>query len=297
MSRVKKKYSECLNCGARLGVSSSYCPQCGQANHDLNIPVRHFVEETAEGILHFDAKSIRTIHTLMLKPGVVTSEFVAGKRAKYVAPMRFYIFISFLFFLLLSYSSSHEKEPSTDSHETSVGITFHKINSKNVKGMTSSQLDSVLHSEGLPLSVFNRYIVRKLSRIGTEGQEGFNHVLLKSISYMMFALMPIFALFVFLLYRKKAMYYYGTLVFSVHYHSFVFLMLLVTLIVDLIVDNSLILVIPLIVCPVYLYLALRRMFNGSRLGTISKTMVLGVFQCISFILMFLATMFISILIF
>jgi hypothetical protein len=297
MSRVKKKYSECLNCGERLGVSFSYCPQCGQANHDLNIPVRHFVEETAEGILHFDAKSLRTIHALMLKPGVVTSEFVAGKRAKYVAPMRFYIFISFLFFLLLSYPSSQEKEVSTDSHQNSVGITFYKINSRDVRGMKSAQLDSVLQSEGLSRSVFNRYIVRKLSRIGTEGQEGFNHVLLKAISYMMFALMPIFALFVFILYRKRAMYYFGTLVFSVHYHSFVFLLLSVTLIVDRIVDNSLILAIPVVLCPVYLYLALRRMFDGSRLGTISKTIVLGVFQCISFILVFLATMFISILIF
>ena len=297
MSRVEKKFSECLNCGARLGASFSYCPQCGQANHDLNIPVRHFVEETAEGILHFDVKSLRTIHTLMLKPGVVTSEFIAGKRVKYVAPMRFYLFISFLFFLLLSFSSSHEKDVSTDSQQTSFGITFHKINSRDLKGMKSSQLDSVLQSEGMDRSVFNRYVVRKLSRIGTEGQEGFNHFLVKAISYMMFALMPIFAMFVFVLYRKKVMYYFGTLVFSIHYHSFVFLLLSVTLAVDLIVDNSLTLVIPLVVCPVYLYLALRRMFDGTRLRTIGKTMVIGVFQFISFILMFLVTMFISILIF
>ena len=42
-------------------------------------------------------------------------------------------------------------------------------------------------------TILNRYIIRQLSRFGTEGQEGFNHLLLKGVSYMMFALMPLFA--------------------------------------------------------------------------------------------------------
>jgi len=94
------------------------------------------------------------------------------------------------------------------------------------------QLDSVLQSRGVALSVLNRYIVRQLSRIGTEGKKGFNHLLVKGVSYMMFALLPLFALFFFLLNRKKAQYYIGSLIFSIHYFSFVFLLLTVSLVVD-----------------------------------------------------------------
>ena len=292
----KRKYTECPNCGARLETSDTYCSQCGQANHDLNIPLRHLLEETLEGILHFDIKSIRTIQALTFKPGFVTSEFINGKRARYVPPIRLYIFISFLFFLLLSFSSGrHESVSSADS--TTTTITYHEINSQELRGLQQAQLDSLMQSRGVALTILNRYIVRQMSRIGTEGQEGFNHLLMKGFSYMMFALMPLFALFVFLLNRKQAQYYIGTLVFSIHYHSFVFLLLTVSLVVDWLTGASLIWAITIIICPVYLYLALRYMYQGSRMKMIGKTLLVGVLHFASMALLFFVTAIISILIF
>ena len=201
----KRKFLECLNCGTRLESSNAFCPQCGQANHDLNIPLRHLLEEAAEGVLHFDIKSVRTIQALTFKPGFVTSEFIKGKRARYVPPVRLYVFISFVFFLLLSLSPGrHESVSSAESPGTEKGITFNKINSQELRGLQQAQLDSLMQSRGMALTMLNRYIVWQMSRIDKEGQEGFNHLLMKGISYMMFALMPLFALFVFLLNRKKA---------------------------------------------------------------------------------------------
>jgi hypothetical protein len=295
----KRKYSECPNCGARLEISDTFCAQCGQANHDLNIPLRHLLEEALEGILHFDTKSVRTIQALTFKPGFVTSEFIKGKRAQYVPPIRLYIFISFLFFLLLSLSSrSHESVSSAESSSTQVEISFYNnINSRELRGLQQAQLDSLMQSRGVALTILNRYLVRQMSRIGTGGQEGFNHLLMKGISYMMFALMPLFALFVFLLNRKKAQYYIGTLIFSIHYHSFVFLLFTVCIVVDRIIGTPLSFVVPLIVCPVYLYLALRYMYQGSRMKMIGKTLLVGVFQFASMSLLFFVTAIISILIF
>jgi len=292
----KRKYSECPNCGARLETSDTYCSQCGQANHDLNIPLRHMLEEALEGILHFDIKSVRTIQALTFKPGFITSEFIKGRRARYVPPIRLYIFISFLFFLLLSLPSGrHESVSSADSHPTT--ITYHKINSQELRGLQQAQIDSLMQSRGVALTILNRYMVRQMARIGTEGQEGFNHLLMKGISYMMFALMPLFALFVFLLNRKKAQYYIGTLVFSIHYHSFVFLLLTITLIVDRLGGTSLIWAISIIICPFYLYLALRYMYQGSRMKMMGKTLLVGVLQFASMALLFFWTAIISILIF
>ena len=294
----KRKYSECPNCSARLETSDTYCSRCGQANHDLNIPLKHLLEEAIEGIFHFDIKSVRTLKALVFKPGFVTLEFIKGKRVQYVPPVRLYIFISFLFFLLLSLSpGKHEPISTANSPSTPNVITFYNINSQELRGLEQAQLDSLMQSRGVALTILNRYMVRQMSRISTEGQVEFNHLLMKGISYMMFALMPLFALFVFLLNRKKAQYYIGTLVFSIHYHSFVFLLLTVSLVVGRLAGTSLIWVISIIICPVYLYLALRYMYQGSRMKMIGKTLLVGVLQFASMALLFFVTAIISILIF
>jgi hypothetical protein len=294
----KPNIRECSNCGARLARQHAYCPQCGQANRDLNVPLHHLIEETVEGIFHFDKKSFKTIWALAFKPGFVTSEFVRGKRASYVAPMKLYVFISFLFFLLLSASSgSNEVVPSADADSTSIDITFFDMHSKELRNMHQTQLDSVMQSRGITQSGLNRYMVRQLSRVSSEGQKGFNHLLVKSISYMMFALMPLFALFIYLLNRKKAKYYISTLIFSIHYHSFIFLLLTASLVVDWIADIGLIIFVPLVICPVYLYLALRSMYRETRMKTIGKTLAIGVFQAVAMAALFLVTVFVSILIF
>ena len=110
---------------------------------------------------------------------------------------------------------------------------------------------------------------------------------------MMFALMPLFALYVFLLNRKKAQYYIGTLVFSIHYHCFVFLLLTAFLIMDRIVGTSLLLMIPIVVCPIYLYKALN--YEGSRMKMIAKTLLIGWLQFVSMAFLFFITALISIL--
>jgi hypothetical protein len=298
MPHVKRKYSECLNCGARLAASPSFCPECGQANHDLNIPVRHLFEEFIEGLFHFDAKSFRTILSLAFKPGFISTEFVRGKRVQYVAPVRLYVFISFLFFLLLSLPHGKQEQPdSTSSISVAQTITFYNISSQELRGMQHAQLDSVLQVRGVSPSVLNKYVVRQMARIATDGQEGFNHFLVKGISYMMFALMPLFALIVYLLHRKKAQYYIGTLIFSIHYHSFIFLLFSVSLIVNRLAGTSYTFELPIIICPMYLFLALRHVYKDSRIRTVMKIILIGVLQLFSLAVVFLITVFVSILIF
>jgi hypothetical protein len=259
------------------------------------MPLRHFLEEALEGIFHFDTKSVRTIQALAFKPGLVTSEYIKGKRARYVAPVKLYIFISFLFFLLLSLLPAKQEAVSPVNPPTT--ITYFGINSKDLRGLSPVQLDSVMQSDSIALSLTNRYIIRQMARISTAGQEGFNHLLVKGVSYMMFALMPMFALFIFLLNRKKARYYIGTLIFSIHYHTFLFLLFSLTLVVDRIVETSLTLIIPLIMCPIYLYLAMKYVYEGSRIIMIGKTLVVGILQFVSIALLFFITAMISILIF
>src|SRR3990172_246963 len=113
MAKRRFKSHTCPNCGAEFSLKperANFCPSCGQENHDLNIPFKHLLEELSETVLHFDTKSIRTLQALVIKPGVLTSEFIHGRRARYVTPIRLYIFIRFLFLLFLSSSSGRTDE-------------------------------------------------------------------------------------------------------------------------------------------------------------------------------------------
>ena len=297
MSHSKLKPSRCPNCGTHLSVLHNYCPQCGQINHDVNISLKHLIAEVIENIFHFDTKSVQTLKVICFKPGFITSEFIKGKRAQYVAPVKFYIFISFVFFLIISLPQAPQgTSPNVDMKIDT--ITFLNISSANLRGLTQqSQLDSVMQAHAIPLTTLNKYIVRQLSRLGREGQEGFNHMLLKGVSYMMFVLMPLFALFVFMLNRKKAKYYIGTLIFSLHYHSFVFLLLTLSLITDRIIGTSIILIIPIIVSPIYLLMALKHVYGDSLLRTTAKTIFIGISQFVSMGLLFILTTLITLLIF
>lgn len=103
MSHAARKLPRCPNCGTDLQQQpNNFCPECGQPNHDVNVTFGHVVEETLEGVFHFDSKVWRTFRELLFQPGKLTVDFLAGRRASFVPPIRLYIFLSVIFFFLLS---------------------------------------------------------------------------------------------------------------------------------------------------------------------------------------------------
>ncbi|TYZ09285.1 DUF3667 domain-containing protein [Hymenobacter lutimineralis] len=119
MAHSSIKLPACANCGHTFlpNQPDEFCPSCGQQNHDLNVSFGHVVEETLEGIFHFDSKVFRTAGLLLFRPGQLTRRFMQGHRVSYVPPIRLYIFISFVFFFLLSYLGPHSQEKVLDVSE------------------------------------------------------------------------------------------------------------------------------------------------------------------------------------
>lgn len=114
MAHSATKLPACANCHYAFPSDrpNEFCPRCGQQNHEVNLSFGHIAEETLEGIFHFDGKVFRTAKLLLFRPGELTRRFVAGQRVPYVPPIRLYVFISFVFFFLLSLtSSSNDTEP------------------------------------------------------------------------------------------------------------------------------------------------------------------------------------------
>lgn len=94
----ERKEKVCLNCNAAL--QGRFCHVCGQENlepkESFGYLVRHFFED----ITHFDGKFFITVKDLLFKPGFLSKEYVKGRRAGYLHPVRMYFFTSFLFFLI-----------------------------------------------------------------------------------------------------------------------------------------------------------------------------------------------------
>ena len=88
--------SHCQNCGSPL--QGPYCSACGQHDVDYSGSFWHIIEDGLEGALHFDGKFFRSARYIFTRPGFLTTEFIAGRRATYMHPVRLYIFTSFLFF-------------------------------------------------------------------------------------------------------------------------------------------------------------------------------------------------------
>src|SRR5690606_13445027 len=106
MAKKRRKFVQCPNCGHTFEEVNNYCPNCGQENHDLNVPVKHLVEEFFESTLHYDTKFWRTLKYLITRPGYLTEKFNLGQRASYVPPFRLYVFVSIFFFTTIALFAS-----------------------------------------------------------------------------------------------------------------------------------------------------------------------------------------------
>src|ERR1700693_2378371 len=96
-------FTHCQNCGAEL--SGPHCAQCGQAAIDYRRSFRHVIVDVLDSFLNWDSKFFATIGLLLVKPWQLTNEFLAGKRVRYLNPLRLYLLASILFFFAINYGA------------------------------------------------------------------------------------------------------------------------------------------------------------------------------------------------
>lgn len=99
MSRFKERQEKvCLNCNTE--THGRFCHNCGQENTEPKETVWHLISHFFQDITHFDGKFFSTVKYLMTRPGFLSMEYMMGRRASYVNPIRMYIFTSAFFFLI-----------------------------------------------------------------------------------------------------------------------------------------------------------------------------------------------------
>jgi len=89
--------SPCANCATPL--AGPYCHACGQLAEDFERTIGSLFIELFENLFHADGRLFRTLPRLILRPATLTRDYLAGRRAFQIPPLRLFLVVIVLFFL------------------------------------------------------------------------------------------------------------------------------------------------------------------------------------------------------
>jgi hypothetical protein len=200
--------AQCLNCAAPL--AGPFCAQCGQKDHALTVSLRHLFDEFVEDYFHFDSKLPRTLALLVARPGQLTREFVEGKRVKYVGPFKLYVLCSVLFFLAAAVMPNvHRGAQDAPNVKSDVKVDFDKVGDADPVWVRAFSKQLKARYEGQTPQQIGHHAADALTRYMPDA---------------MLVLVPVFALMLKLLWRKR--FYAEHFVTALHMHAAGFLAIL-----------------------------------------------------------------------
>lgn len=260
----------CGNCEAPL--TGPYCAQCGQSAHESARSMHALLHDGWHSLTHLDGRLWRTLWLLLVKPGEVSRQFVANRRASYIPPFRLYLVISLVFFGLIGVAP----------REDVIHIQ-----------MEPSEQATVCDSLQTNLSWMADRLRAICRKVVADGGASLSRLFLASLPRAMFLFLPLIAAGMLLLYWRPRRWYVEHLVFFLHNHSAAFLMASVPMLLQLLARPVPALQPALSVLELgvffwlvaYLYLAMRRFYGQGRIRTLVKLAVIGVFYALSLVLM------------
>ncbi|MBP6508783.1 MAG: DUF3667 domain-containing protein [Opitutaceae bacterium] len=297
----------CENCRAPL--RGPYCAACGQHDFDVHRSFGHLFHDALENFFHFDGKFFASIADLLFHPGRLTVNFNAGQRASQVPPLRFYIFVSLLFFIWVSLTrDAGNVILMKEDHPTAVNApaalpgasdpaatAAEKYLANEIARARQEAADEVRQGTGKEISTdglayengkwvwrdgpgikdeseLGRFFIEKLNHRREIG-EAFVHFLPK----MLLLCLPLFALFTRVLFRKAGLVYLQHLILALHLHTFAYLYWMfvdgwwrVTGLVSAGLGQALVIA-ALFYAALYFFLSLKRVFRESGVRTFFKS--------------------------
>ena len=240
----------CPNCGTPL--SGPYCSACGQEDHSLAVPLYRLILDFLSDQFQFDSRIGRTLGLLLFRPGHLTRNYLAGRRQRYIPPIRLYLFFSIIFFLVVGLvpvniqnaiqinpagTAGTTQAPATSTQIAAVMSTIRKSMARKLSPAAATELSGrIKHrmaesantrapAAGSAVHAMNQWFVARLRAARARPKE-FWKQFNANLPKVLFFLIPLFALLLKLLYLLRKRFYSEHLVFALHYHSVLFINLL-----------------------------------------------------------------------
>ena len=273
----------CDNCGTAL--AGPYCSHCGQRDrHPTRVPLTRLAGEWLGDLFTFDSRVLRTLWPLLRRPGFLTQEYLAGRRVRYVSPLRLFVFLSLIMFLVMGLTgprfSWHVTDGSGEKLAAWDAVEGAPSREEIAEPEPSPSAEGPAAIDAVPAPPPENAEAGSPSRFDVDD---INRRLLDSMSQTMILLVPVMAFLVWLLHRRRSPYYASHLVFALHVHSFWFLVMTVAGFIDLLplpVPLGKLLIV-LTWLP-YLHVAQRRVYGGGRWVTLGRTALVALGQTIAF---------------
>ena len=144
----EREEKACLNCGA--AIHGRFCQVCGQENIEPKESFWHLVTHFVYDVTHFDGKFFSTLKYLLLKPGFLSHEYLRGRRASYLHPIRMYVFTSAFFFLIFFSLHKEEEVVKINKDEPTAAELIKKLEKKE-KELKTSLKDTLPAIARIPL--------------------------------------------------------------------------------------------------------------------------------------------------
>lgn len=263
----------CKNCGTPL--PGEFCPKCGQRDYEFDRSFREIAHELAESFWSFDAKLFRGVIDLLFRPGLLTTEFLAGRRVRQVPPLRFYLFVSILFFLTSSFDPSDSffnfDEPRREIPIDSLGLD--PATTKRIKAVAAAMPEKTKKPDPTEERLAEFFRDRYERRHEAARMVG------EHLPKLIFACLPIFALITRVVFRRAKLGFLSHLVMALHLHSFYFLFSLVSsgwaVLLGFVSSwlGGLTSFASVVWTIVYAFMAARRVFGSSRIGTFWRSVL------------------------
>lgn len=294
-------------------MRGAFCHSCGQKDDDYRRPLLTLSNEFLGDVFQWDSRVLRSIIPFLFMPGTLTRAYMRGRRQQFISPLRLYLVISIVFFIVLGVSDraifgfagpeprnlvedfpnivadlegvapeylDYIPDERTFGQQVSFSMFINPDTMTTAPSIPVDNVEEFLGGSESGLQTFNRlrpYLIGYNQAMADP--RILNQVMHDGVPLLMVVLVPFFALIMGGLYVRRRVWFIDHLVFSLHYHSFLFAVLLLMLglarFADMTFRGAGAIGFFLALMGIYLFVAMLRTYRGGIFRTALKFLILG----------------------
>lgn len=293
----------CPSCHAP--AQDHFCSHCGEATRAHPPSAGEFIHEFIGHYVALEGKLWETLRLLMFRPGRLTADYLRGRRVPTINPLRLYLSLSLLMFALIKLNGVDLPRLALDQKSFAVEYAHtgpdpaapRQIGTVTLALTVQETEDDELYAvrEGMRLLAslnpgWARNAQAFMRAPPAEKADILNHGFLANLPYMLIGALPLFALYLKLIYWRSRRRYGEHLVFALHVSAFAFLLASVMILIPgnlgwlaaclyqpmvaLVTPWDWVQLLPVLWSLAYLPAALRAVYGGGRWASRGKALVL-----------------------